>query len=296
MSETGKGALFALGAYFIWGFIPLYFSLVDALVPGEILAHRIIWSVVFLLILVFAGKKWVLLGKLFRDKSTMRWLLLSSLLIAVNWLTYIWALQNNQVLDTSLGYFINPMISVCLGMIFLGERLRPLQLAAVCIAALGVIHEIFVIGRLPAVALILASTFGGYGLARKKVAVDAVVGLLIETLILLPFVVMYFVYLFMEQKHVFGNGSIELDILIVGLGLLTTMPLLLFGAAALRLTLTVLGFFQYLAPTMVLVLAITWYGEPFTMDRAVTFGFILAAVILFSLEMMFHQRKSAQRS
>jgi len=291
MSETGKGALYALGAYFIWGFIPLYFSLVDDLGPGEILAHRIIWSAVFLLSLVLAGKKWALLYKLIQVKSNILWLALSSLLIAVNWLTYIWALQNGQVLDTSLGYYINPMISVCLGMVFLGERLRPLQLVAVCIGALGVVHEVLVVGRLPAVALILALTFGAYGLVRKKVAVDAVVGLLIETLMLLPFALLFFSYLVMEKENVFGNTTIELGFLVVGLGLLTTMPLLFFGAAALRLALTALGFFQYLAPTMVLVLAVTWYGETFTTDRAVTFGLILAAVLLFSLEMMSHHRK-----
>jgi len=293
MSETGKGTFYALGAYFMWGFIPLYFSLVDVLDPGEILAHRIIWSVIFLLVLVLTGKKWALLCNLIKVRSNLGWLVLSSLLIAVNWLTYIWALQNGQVIDTSLGYYINPMISVCLGMVFLGERLRPLQLIAVCIAGLGVVHEVLVLGRLPAVALVLALSFGAYGLVRKKVAVDAVVGLLVETLILLPFALLFFSYLVSKQKNIFGSTTIELDVLIVGLGLLTTMPLLFFGAAALRLTLTALGFFQYLAPTIVLVLAVTWYGEPFTTDRAVTFGLILTAVLLFSLEMMSHQRKLA---
>ena len=294
MSETGKGASYALGAYFIWGFIPLYFSLVDVLGPGEILAHRIIWSVLFLLVLVHIGNKWALLSRLIKVKACVGWLILSSILIASNWLTYVWALQNGQVIDTSLGYYINPMISVCLGIVFLGERLRPLQLVAVGIAGLGVVHEILVIGRLPVVALVLALTFGAYGLVRKKVAVDAVVGLLVETVLLLPFALLFFGYLVTRQENAFGNTTIELDVLIIGLGLLTTMPLLFFGAAALRLPLSTLGFFQYLAPTIVLVLAVTWYGETFTMDRAVTFGLILTAVLLFSLEMMMHQRKQVQ--
>ena len=260
MNESRNGAIYALTAYFIWGFIPLYFSLVDVLIPGEILAHRIIWSLLFLMALVLASNRWDLLLGLLKNSNNLWWLVLSSLLIATNWLTYIWALQNNQVIDTSLGYYINPMVSVMLGMVFLGERLRPLQLLAVFIAGIGVVHEIFVVGRLPAVALILALTFGAYGLIRKKVAVDAVVGLLVETLFLLPFALGYFFYLVVQQQNVFGNTTFELNVLILGLGFLTTLPLLSFGAAALRLSLTALGFYQYLAPSMVLLLAVFWYG------------------------------------
>jgi chloramphenicol-sensitive protein RarD len=291
VNESRNGAIYALTAYFIWGFIPLYFSLVDVLIPGEILAHRIIWSLLFLMALVLASNRWDVLLGLLKNSNNLWWLVLSSLLIATNWLTYIWALQNNQVIDTSLGYYINPMVSVMLGMVFLGERLRPLQLLAVFIAGIGVVHEIFVVGRLPAVALILALTFGAYGLIRKKVAVDAVVGLLVETLFLLPFALGYFFYLVVQQQNVFGNTTFELNVLILGLGLLTTLPLLSFGAAALRLSLTALGFYQYLAPSMVLLLAVFWYGEAFTLERAITFGLILAAVLLFSLEAMFNQRR-----
>ena len=291
MNESRNGAIYALTAYFIWGFIPLYFSLVDVLIPGEILAHRIIWSLLFLMALVLASNRWDLLLGLLKNSNNLWWLVLSSLLIATNWLTYIWALQNNQVIDTSLGYYINPMVSVMLGMVFLGERLRPLQLLAVFIAGIGVVHEIFVVGRLPAVALILALTFGAYGLIRKKVAVDAVVGLLVETLFLLPFALGYFFYLVVQQQNVFGNTTFELNVLILGLGFLTTLPLLSFGAAALRLSLTALGFYQYLAPSMVLLLAVFWYGEAFTLERAITFGLILAAVILFSTDALFFQRK-----
>ncbi len=291
MSESGKGAFYALTAYFIWGFIPLYFSLVDVVSPGEILAHRIIWSLVFLMALVLASNRWALLLGFIQIRNNLWWLVLSGLLIAANWLTYIWALQNNHVIDTSLGYYINPMVSVLLGMVFLGERLRPLQLFAVFIACIGVAHEIFVVGRLPAVALILALTFGAYGLVRKKLAVDAVIGLLVETLILLPFALGYFCYLVMQQQNVFGNTTFELNLLILGLGLLTTLPLLSFGAAALRLRLTTLGFYQYLAPSMVLLLAVFWYGEEFTLERAITFSLILIAVLLFSVEAMFNQRR-----
>ena len=287
MSESAKGALFALSAYFMWGLIPLYFSLLDAVTPLEILAHRIIWSLVFLIALIAIAGKWHILIASIKVPANLRWLILSSLLIAANWLTYIWALQNDQVIDASLGYYINPMVSVVLAMLFLGERLRRLQIAAVFVACLGVAHEIIVVGKLPLVALMLAVSFGFYGLVRKKVAVDSIVGLFIETTILLPVALLYFAYLITRQENVFGNASLEINTLLLGLGLLTTLPLLCFGSAALRMPLTTLGFYQYLAPSIVLLLAITVYGEPFTQERAITFGLILVAVLLFSLEALF---------
>ncbi|MBV1907074.1 MAG: EamA family transporter RarD [Pseudomonadales bacterium] len=296
MSESGKGILYALAAYFMWGLAPLYFKLVDTVSPAEILVHRIIWSVIFLFGLVVFSRKLSVLIQFVKIPSNVYWLILSSLLIGGNWLTYIWALQNGKVLDTSLGYYINPLLSVVLGLAFLGESLRPLQIVAVVLASLGVLHEIVVVGRLPLVALILAFTFGLYGLVRKKVAVDAAVGLLVETLVLLPLAIIYFGYLVFVQENVFGSVSLSQDGFIVGLGLLTTLPLLCFGFAALRLPLTTLGFYQYLAPSMVLVLAVTLYGEAFTLERGVTFGLIISAILIFSIEALYAHPRAISRS
>ena len=286
--EERTGIWFALTAYSLWGVLPVYFKLVGFAAPLEIIAHRICWAVVVLVLLVLVRQKHVLRHM---DWSRIGWLSVSGFLLAINWSVYIWALLNDRMLETSLGYYINPLINVVLGGLFLGERLRGAQIVAVLLATAGVANELIAVGIFPWVGLSLALSFGFYGLVRKKIAVDSVVGLGVETVLLLPLAAGYLVVISLR-----GDGSIaagdpsEVALLALG-GLLTVIPLVAFAAAALRLSLTALGFFQYLAPSLTFLLAIYVYQEPFRSGQAVTFGCIWLALVIFSLEGLYHQRQ-----
>ncbi len=244
---------------------------------------------VVLLALVLIRRQLASVRHLTRGK--VFWLAVSGLLLSVNWSAFVWALLNERMIETSLGYYINPLVNVLLGGLFLGERLRPWQFAAVLLAGFGVLNELLAVGVFPWVGLTLAFTFGFYGLVRKKIAVDSVVGLGVETLLLLPLAVGYLLWLTVlgEGSLAAGEGS-EVALLSLG-GPLTVIPLVAFAAAALRLPLTVLGFFQYLAPSITLLLAIFVYGEPFTSSQVVTFGCIWLALVIFTTEGLYQQRR-----
>jgi chloramphenicol-sensitive protein RarD len=283
------GFWFALVAYGSWGVIPVYFKLVSFASPMEIIAHRIVWAVVVLVLVVLIRRQMYLVRHM--DWSKVGWLAISGMLLSINWSVFVWALLNDRMLETSLGYYINPLVNVVLGGLFLGERLRPGQALAVALATLGVANELVTFGALPWAGLTLAVTFGFYGLVRKKIAVDSVVGLGIETVLLLPLALGYLVFISIR-----GEGSVaalatgEMAMLALG-GLLTVIPLVAFAAAALRLSLTALGFFQYLAPSITLLLAVFVYGEPFRTSQFITFGCIWLALVIFSIEGLYHQRK-----
>ncbi|ALE98704.1 MULTISPECIES: EamA family transporter RarD [Serratia] len=289
--QTRQGIFFALAAYFMWGIAPAYFKLIQQVSADEILTHRIIWSFFFMLALITLGRNWPKVRAACQNRKRLLLLAVTALLIGGNWLLFIWAVNNHHMLEASLGYFINPLVNVLLGMLFLGERFRRMQWVAVALAFTGVLVQLWQFGSLPIIGLGLAFSFAFYGLLRKKIAIDAQTGMLIETLWLLPVAAAY-LFLFADSptSHLSANPW-SLNLLLVAAGIVTTVPLLCFTAAATRLRLSTLGFFQYLGPTLMFLLAITFYGETVGQDKLVTFGFIWAALILFTLDALYTQRK-----
>ncbi|CAI1068271.1 EamA family transporter RarD [Serratia quinivorans] len=289
--QTRQGIFFALAAYFIWGIAPAYFKLIQQVPADEILTHRVIWSFFFMLALITLGRNWSQVRAACHNRKRLLLLAVTALLIGGNWLLFIWAVNNHHMLEASLGYFINPLVNVLLGMLFLGERFRRMQWLAVVLAFAGVLIQLWQFGSLPIIGLGLAFSFAFYGLLRKKIAIDAQTGMLIETLWLLPVAAAY-LFLFADSptSHL-GANAWSLNLLLVAAGIVTTIPLLFFTAAATRLRLSTLGFFQYLGPTLMFLLAVTFYGETVGQDKLVTFGFIWAALLLFILDALYTQRK-----
>ena len=277
-----------MAAYCIWGVAPIYFKLVGHVQPLEIIAHRVTWSAILLMaVLALSGK----LGELRLPIKSLGWLLLSAMLLACNWLIFVFAVLNDQIIDTSLGYFINPLVSVFLGIFFLGERLRPLQWLALSIAFLGVMIQLVVLGHLPLISLALAFSFGFYGLIRKNLNLPAVSGLALETLIILPFALGYLVWQQAQGALAFSNLSLETDLLLVLGGVITSLPLLFFAGAVTRLSLTTVGIFQYLAPSLTLLLAVFYFEEPFNRVQFATFFCVWVSIVIFTTESLGYHRK-----
>lgn len=279
-----QGILFALSAYGMWGLFPVYFKAVEHISPFEVVAHRVIWSMVFLGLFILLTGRWQALVNTLRQSRIVKGLILSSLFVSGNWLVFIWAVGDNRILETSLGYFINPLVSMVLGMIFLGERMRPGQWLAIALAATGVLYQLIQLGTLPWVAFVLAGSFGTYGLLRKKITVDPFSGLMIETLLLTPLALGYLLWLGWEGSLVFGNTGLNEALLLMAAGVITSLPLISFAAGTKRLTLTLNGLLQYSAPSITFVLAIAVYDEPMDINRLITFAFIWAGLALFSVE------------
>ncbi|MTD29284.1 EamA family transporter RarD [Erwinia sorbitola] len=291
--QTRQGILFALGAYFIWGVAPVYFKLIQQVSPAEIMTHRVIWSFFFMLVLLSVCRNWNNVRTIARHPKKVLLLALSAVVICSNWLLYIWAVNNHHLLEASLGYFINPLLNVLVGMVFLGERFRRLQWLAVALAACGVLIQVWQFGSVPAIALGLAVSFSFYGLLRKKIAVDAQTGMLIETSwLLIPAAIYLFAIADSTTSHL-GENPMSLNLLLVAAGVITTVPLMLFTAACSRLRLSTVGFFQYLGPTLMFLLAVIFYGEEMTPDKIVTFGFIWAALALFIADALWALRRSS---
>ncbi len=288
--QTVSGVLFALAAFGLWGINPVYFKAVDHIPEVEVLAHRVVWTVALLAALVTVTGGWATIGRALRDRRTLVLLGLSTALISVNWFIYIWAVVAERVLETSLGYFINPLISVLLGVLVLGERLSPLQGVAVALAALGVVHLSFDAAGLPWVALSLAVTFGFYGLIRKTVSIGSAEGLLVETGLMLPLASVYLL-LAGGTTGFFGSGSPADMLLLLAAGLVSATPLLCFTSAARRLRLSTIGMFQYLAPSCQFLLAVFAFGEPFTQAHLVTFLCIWTALGIFTLDTLRRSRR-----
>lgn len=289
--QTRQGILFALAAYFIWGIAPVYFKLIQQVPADEILTHRVIWSFLFMLVLISLGRHWPNVRAACRHPQKLLLLAVTAVLVGSNWLLFIWAVNNHHMLEASLGYFINPLVNILLGMLFLGERFRRMQWIAVALAFTGVLVQLWQFGSLPIVALGLAFSFAFYGLLRKKIAIDAQTGMLVETLWLLPVAAIYLFLIADSPTSHLSNNPWSLNLLLVAAGIITTVPLLFFTAAATRLRLSTLGFFQYLGPTMMFLLATTVYGESVGLDKLVTFGFIWAALGLFTLDALYTQRR-----
>ena len=291
--QTAKqGAYFALSAYVFWGMAPIYFKWVDHVSAPEILIQRIIWSVVLLLgILAYTGQ----LSALRTPVKRLALVFVSASLLATNWLIFIWAIINNNIVETSLGYFINPLVSVFLGMFFLGEKLRAVQWIAIAIAASGIGLQLVFFGEIPWIALVLAFSFGFYGLIRKHLDLPAVAGLALETLMVLPIALIGAVWLYQSGDMKFLTLNWQTDVLLVAAGFVTTFPLLCFTAAVTRLSLTAAGMFQYIAPSLSLLVAVFMFNEPFTVERQLTFAAIWVALILFTAESLRHHRKISRQ-
>lgn len=283
-NSSRNGALSALSAYLLWGFAPIYFKLLTDIEAGEILMHRVIWSTFFLLVMVILMKKWPQLVAICRQPKILLQLSLSASFLGVNWFLFIWAVNNNHLLDASLGYYINPLFNVILGMIFFNERLRRNQLIAVCLALVGVLIQLITLGTLPMISLVLASTFAIYGLLRKKLPINSFIGLLIESLMMLPIALIYWYFFVESSTSNMAINTTSLNVTLIMAGIVTTAPLLFFTAAAKRLTLSTLGFFQYLGPSIMFLLATFYYQETMKSAELITFVFIWAALALYSLD------------
>ena len=284
----------ALIAYVLWGVFPVYFKLVQSVPATEVLAHRIVWAVPFGALILHVRRQWPEVWKAFTAPATVFWLALAASFISANWFIYIWAVQQGQVLQASLGYYINPLMYVLVGVLFLNERLRRAQVVSVLLAAIGVSYLTIKGGQFPFVAISLALLFTLYGVIRKQVAVGAMPGLFIETLLLFPFAAAWLGWLMISQQAAFGQAGVSISLLLMLAGPLTVVPLLLFAIAARRLTLTVIGFMQFIAPTLQFIVGI-FYGEILTPAHLVCFGCIWAAVAIFSIDAFYQQKRKPPR-
>ena len=294
-TEQRKGAIFACLAFFMWGLAPIYFKMIQHVSAFEILMHRVIWSVVFLIVVVSVLSYWDKIKRILIQPKLILMLVVTSTLLGFNWGLFIWAINNNHMLDASLGYYINPLLNVLLGMVFLNERLRKLQGAAVALAFTGVLLQLISFGSFPLVAFSLATSFALYGLLRKKLQVDALPGILIEALILLPVALTYWWLMVpTETSNLPGNDWLT-NVLLVSAGIVTTLPLLCFTGAAKRLQYTTLGFFQYIGPSLMFILAVVFYGEVFDAERVITFACIWSALAIFSWD-SYHQSRKRRKA
>lgn len=284
MSEFKKGIMYATFAYIIWGILPIYWNLVNEIGPFEILAHRIIWSAVFMLLLLTFTKQLSMFKnatiKLFKQKKMLLAIIAAGYIITVNWGTFIWAVNNHHVLQASLGYYINPLMSIFLAFIFLGERFSKAQWIAIALAFIGVIYMTFQVGEFPYVSILLATSFALYGLIKKVVDIDAFSSITIECIVTLPAALIYIFYLSQNDAITFGVNHSSGWLLLSGA--ITAIPLILFSAGARRIPLSLTGFIQYIGPTLMFFIGIFLLGEQFDVDQLITFIFIWAGIILYS--------------
>lgn len=285
MSENRLGQLYAVLAFLFWGAIaPIYFKQVASVDAVEVLIHRVIWSFILLIPLLFISKNIHVFLLLIKDIKKVKYLAASTFFISINWLVFIWAVSNNRIMETALGYYINPLVNVLLGYLFFSERMTRNQYIAIFMAFLAVLYQLFALGEIPIISLILAFSFAFYGMIRKKVNVGSIVGLFVETLILIPFALLYLYYIISNDTISFLNSSDYVSIMLSLGGAITIIPLLLFNGAATRMRLTTLGFFQYIGPSCTFLLALFVYNEDFNTDKLITFSLIWFALVIFSLD------------
>jgi chloramphenicol-sensitive protein RarD len=285
------GILSAALAFFLWGLFPLYFHALQAVPPLQILAHRMLWSLLFLLIVLAIRRQWAWLA-IVRQPRVLASFVASAFLLSANWLVYIWSVNNGHVIEASLGYFITPLVNIMFGFVLLKERLRPGQWGAVGIAALGVAWLTWQTGTVPWIALALAASFGAYGLMRKTAALGALEGLTLETMVLFPLAAAYVAWLSWHGQNAFiTTPSDSTRLLLIAAGPLTAIPLLLFAAGARKIPLSVLGLLQYLAPTLQFLLGVWVFHEAFSRERLVGFAVIWAALVLYAAEGLIHAKR-----
>lgn len=286
-----SGFWYAVGAYFLWGVLPLYWKALHQIPPAQILAHRMSWSLIVVALLVGRQGGWAWLKPALKNRKTFLTFLVTGSMLALNWYLYIWAVNNDRVVEASLGYFINPLVNVMLGGLFLGETLRRGQWLAVATAASGVAYLTFSYGEPPWIALVLAGSFGLYGLLRKTASLGSLQGLTLETLLLFPVAVGYLSWVEAQGTGAFGHSGVFLDFLLALAGLATAIPLLLFAEAARRLTLSTLGVLQYIAPSLQFAIGVLVYHEPLSREKFVAFALIWAALAIYSLEGRLNSRR-----
>jgi chloramphenicol-sensitive protein RarD len=296
VSEQRRGILFGVAAYGLWGLFPLYWPLLRPAGAVELLAHRIVWSVVFVVALLALRKRTGNLRLALANRRSRLALGAAAVVIAVNWGTYIWGVNNGHVVETSLGYFINPIVTVLLGVLVLHERLRAVQWGAVGLGFVAVVVLAVEYGQPPWVALTLAFSFGTYGLAKKTANVGTVEGLSIETLALTPLALTYLAVLQSSGESTFGRVGVGHTLLVLGTGVITAIPLLFFGAAATRVSLSTIGLLQYLAPVMQFVLGLLVFDEPMSLPRWIGFTLVWLALALLTAESLAHRRRQLRVS
>ena len=291
MSEERRGVLFGAAAYLLWGLFPLYWPLLEPAGAAEILAHRFVWSFVFVLVLVAIQRQLGRLWAVVRDRRRLAPLALAAVFISVNWYVYIYGVNSGRVVETSLGYFINPLVTVLLGVLVLHERLRRIQWVAVAVAAIAVVVLALNYGRPPWIALALAGSFGTYGLIKKQVAVGATEGLVVESGVLLLPAVAFLATLEVNGDAAFGHAGPGAALLLAGAGIVTAVPLILFAASARRVPLVTLGLLQYLAPVLQFLLGVLLFDEAMPTVRWIGFALVWLALVLFTVDQVGHARR-----
>jgi chloramphenicol-sensitive protein RarD len=299
IEEERQGVIWAIGAYIVWGVLPIYWKWLDHVPSGEILTSRVIWAFIFtLLFVVFMRNSKILImdiRTLWQNQKAFWSLFFASVLISSNWFLYIWAVNNNHLVETSLGYYINPLISVLLGIVFLKERLTSAQKLAVAIATIGVIILAISYGRFPWLAFALAISFAIYGLMKKTIPLDAIRGLTIETLFIVPFAFIYYVYLLVSDRAILFQDTLQTDFLLILTGVATAVPLVLFAKGAQRIPLYMIGFLQYIAPTCMLFLGVIIYRETFNAIDLLSFSIIWSSLILFTVSKVLETRAKKRK-
>jgi chloramphenicol-sensitive protein RarD len=284
MATQKTGITYGILAYIIWGLLPMYWKLLDDVDAEIVLSHRILWSFGFMLIFILFGKRWTLFiaecRAIFHNKKILFIITTASVIISANWLVFIWAVQHDRVIQTSLGYYINPLVSILLGVIFLKERLSKIQVISCILAAIGVTYLTIDYGVFPWISLFLAVSFALYGLLKKVANINATFSLAIETMIITPVTLLYLL-IFIGPTIGFQAGSMGINSLLLLCGVVTAIPLLLFGNAVLYIPLSMVGFLQYIAPTLMLLIGVFLYGEPFTKAHLITFIFIWISLMLY---------------
>lgn len=289
---SNKGVLHAFGAYFIWGLVPIYWKLLKHVPASQLIGHRIVWSFILLALILLIGRKWTDMRVCVSDRKTVCIYFVAAVLCGFNWFIYVWGVTAGYIVECSLGYFINPLFSVLLGVLFLRERLRPFQWVSIGLAAAGVAYLTIIYGRLPWIALSLAFTFGLYGLVKKKAPLNSLNGLALETGILFLPGLAFLLYVDRAGEAAFLHTGLGPDLLMVGAGLITTIPLLFFASAARRIPLTTIGIMHYITPTLQLLLGVLVYKEAFSANQALGFGVVWIGLIIFCAEGFFSRYSS----
>ncbi|MCU5745506.1 EamA family transporter RarD [Staphylococcus sp. SQ8-PEA] len=294
-NEFKRGIIYALSAYILWGILPLYWHLIHGIAPFEILAYRIVLSMIFMIIVAFTSQQTHFtsdLTQLIKNPIQLGAIIIAGYVITINWGTFIWAVNNHHVLQTSLGYYINPLVSILLALIFLKERFNKFEWLAILFALIGVIYMTFKVGEFPYISLLLAFSFGFYGLLKKLVPINSISSITVECIVTAPAGLIYIWYLWEQTQTSVGLNISSFWLLLSGA--VTAIPLILFSAGAQRIPLSLTGFIQYIGPTLIFLLGILIFKEPFNIDQLITFIFIWIGIIIYSISQYFKIKRSKQ--